>query len=108
MVDGRIMWCRKVGELAHDTGCRTLTTEEWVGFLALKDSLDALSPPYNANEKGIECEYDGCMVRFTEEANGKTHPRREIWHGYEPMKLFIRAVELSGLHIHWWEEWHWK
>lgn len=108
MADGKIIWCREVGNLIHDTGCRALKTEEWNNFLALKDSLDALSPPYNADEKGIECEYDGCMVRFTEGANGKTHPRREIWHGYEPMKLFIRAVELSGLHIHWWEEWHWR
>ena len=60
------------------------------------------------NEKGVEGEYDGCIVTFIEGANGKTHPRREIWHRYEPMKLFIRAVELSGLHIHWWEEWHWR
>ena len=109
IVNGKIMWCRKVGELAHDTGCRVLTTEEWGGFLTLKDSLDSLKLPNNyVEENGFYTEYDGCLVIFTEGANGNTFPQRQIWHGYEPMKLFIRAVELSGLHIHWWEEWHWK
>lgn len=108
LADGKIMWCREVGNLIHDTGCRTLADKEWTDFLTLKDSLDTLNPPYNAGDKGIACEYDGCIVTFTEGANGKTLPRREIWQGYEPMKLFIRAVELSGLHIHWWEEWRWK
>lgn len=109
IVNGKIMWCRKVGELAHDTGCRVLTTEEWGGFLTLKDSLDSLKLPNNhVEENGFYTEYDGCLVIFTEGANGKTFPQRQIWHGYEPMKLFIRAIELSGLHIHWWEEWHWK
>ena len=109
LVDGKILWCRKVGGLMHDMGSRVLSKKEWNEFLAMQDSLNTPNLLCNAFEmKDWSGSYDGCIVSFTGAIDGKTFPKREIWEGYATMQLFIRATEMSGLHIHEWEKRNWK